>query len=99
MTTSALPSELDDDARSHSGRHQLHREHSGDLEAHFLHVRHSSPCHPGLDQHCLQFYCWHSALSAPSLTAFERPFKAECLPSPHQTLPCLIRWATPVYLS
>ena len=43
MTTSALPSELDDDAHSHSGRHQLHREHSGDLEAHFLHVRHSSP--------------------------------------------------------
>lgn len=39
MTTSALPSELDDDAHSHSGRHQLQKEHSGDLEAHFLHVR------------------------------------------------------------
>lgn len=42
MTTSGLPSELDDDAHSLSGRHQLHKEHSGDLEAHFLHVRRPS---------------------------------------------------------
>ena len=52
MTTSALPSELDDDAHSHSGRHQLQKEHSGDLEAHFLHVGHLHPCHPDPDQHC-----------------------------------------------
>ena len=45
MTTSALPSEVDDDAHSHSGAHQLHKEHSGDLEAHFLHVRHPCPHH------------------------------------------------------
>lgn len=43
MTTSALPSELNDDAHSHSGRHQLHKEHSGDLEAHFLHVGPACP--------------------------------------------------------
>jgi len=42
MTTSGLPSELDDDAHSLSGRRQLHKEHSGDLEAHFLHVRRPS---------------------------------------------------------
>ena len=47
MTPSALPSELDDDAHSHSERQQLQKEHSGDLEAHFLHVGHPCPCYPG----------------------------------------------------
>ncbi|CAK0785404.1 hypothetical protein CVIRNUC_008613 [Coccomyxa viridis] len=36
MTESVVPSDLDDDAHSHSGRHGLQKEHSGDLEAHFL---------------------------------------------------------------
>ena len=44
MTESALPSDLDDDAHSHSGRHGLHKEHSGDLEAHFLQVNCPSFC-------------------------------------------------------
>ena len=42
MTESAVPSDLDDDAHSHSGRHGLQKEHSGDLEAHFLQVEHPS---------------------------------------------------------
>ena len=61
MTTSALPSELDDDAHSHSGRHQLHREHSGDLEAHFLHVRHLC-AYLGLNRHDLLLSCRYSVL-------------------------------------
>ena len=55
MTTSALPSELNDDAHSHSGRHQLHKEHSGDLEAHFLHVG-----HPGLPRPQLPLVRWQA---------------------------------------
>ena len=46
MTESALPSDLDDDAHSHSGRHGLQKEHSGDLEAHFLQVNCPSSCIP-----------------------------------------------------